>query len=198
MTDDQQDPGGYALGYARTGRGTDGLEEQLDALTEAGIEPARIYSDRATAAASNTAERPGWAAMLAYARPGDTTVVVGLDRLGRTIPEVLASARELTNHRIGLRSLREGLDTGESTGAMVVGILASLAVLDDEAAPPRQRARAQSAHSTVGRPRALDDSQVSAAERLRAQGHPVPEIAEELGVSRATVYRSLAQRRSVR
>lgn len=189
---------GYELGYARTGPGSGRLEEQLDSLTDAGIEPARIYSDRAPGTSSTAADRPGWAALLAYARPGDTTVVVGLDRLGRTVPEVLASARELTGRSIGLRSLREGLDTNDPTGAMVVGLLASLAVLDDEAPGPRRRLRSPHASGGVGRPPALDDEQVAAAETLRAQGHPVPDIAAELGVSRATVYRHLAQRRTVR
>ncbi len=198
MTEHQRGHAGYQLGYARTGRESPGLEAQLDSLAEAGVEPSRIYSDRVTGASSIAAERPGWAALLAYARPGDTTVVVGLDRLGRTVPEVLASARELTVRRVGLRSLREGLNTDDSTGAMVVGVLASLAVLDDEAGGPPRYPRSESASTGVGRPRALDDDGVAAAERLHAQGYPVPEIAAELGVSRATVYRRLASRRSVR
>lgn len=188
---------GFALGYARTGPGSPGLEAQLDALADAGIEPARIYSDM-PADASTSTDRPGWTALLAYARPGDTAVVVGLDRLGRTAAEVLASTRELARRRIGLRSLREGLDTAERTGAIIVGVLASLAELDEEARHTRRRPGQRPHPTTVGRPRALDDDQVAAAERMRAAGHRVPAIAAELGVSRATVYRSLAERRTAR
>ncbi|MFT4088368.1 MAG: recombinase family protein [Gordonia sp. (in: high G+C Gram-positive bacteria)] len=197
MTSQTEGSPGLHLGYARAGAGPSTLEEQLDALADAGVEPARIYSDKISAG-SPAAERPGWAALLAYARPGDTTVVVGIDRLGRTAPEVLSSARELTRRSIGLRSLREGLDTREPTGAMIVAVLASLAELDDEAKAARRSSRTDHSTSHVGRPRALDDSQIAVAERLRAAGHPVPKIARELGVSRATLYRSLAERKSVR
>ncbi|ALG85021.1 recombinase family protein [Gordonia phthalatica] len=188
----------YQLGYARAGRETHGLEAQIDALTGVGVEPSKIYSD-STGSLSPAADRPGWSALLAYARPGDTTVVAGIDRLGRTAPEVLASALELTRRRIGLRSLREGLDTDDPVGALIVSVLASLAELDEEAearptAPARRRAHA----ATVGRPRALDDEQVDVAERMKAAGHSVPQIATELGVSRATLYRTLAERRATR
>ncbi|MEZ5211812.1 recombinase family protein [Gordonia sp. (in: high G+C Gram-positive bacteria)] len=196
MTIDQESASAFRLGYARTGTGSPGLEAQIDALTDAGIEPARIYTDKTEA--PETVERPGWTALLDYARPGDTTVIIGLDRLGRTTPEVLASARELTRRRIGLRSLREGLDTADPTGSTIVGVLASLAELDDEAAATRPGTGGGRVDSAVGRPRALDDTQVAAAERMRVAGLRVPEIAARLGVSRATVYRSLAGRRAQR
>lgn len=196
MTTHQPVGAPFLLGYARTGPGPHDLDGQIDALSDAGIEPARIYSDKADAS-SPAAERPGWAALLSYARPGDTTVVVGIDRLGRSTPEVLASARELTTRHIGLRSLREGLDTQDPAGSMLVGVLASLAELDDEARLTRRRPGGRRPHaSTVGRPRALDEAQIAAAERMRAAGHRVPEIASELGVSRATLYRTLADRKA--
>lgn len=187
------------LGYARAGTGTQSLNAQIDALTDADVDPTRIYSDTFAGVASVVA-RPGLSALLDYARPGDLVVVVGVDRLGRTTPEILATARELTQRRIGLRSLREGLTTEEPTGATIVGVLASLAEVDDEHGQARRHASTSSSRvvSTVGRPRALDDDQVAAAERMRADGHPVPVIAEALGVSRATLYRTLAERRVVR
>ena len=186
----------YQLGYARAGRETHGLEAQIDALTDAGVEPTRIYSDSA-GSLSPAADRPGWSALLAYARPGDTTVVAGIDRLGRTAPEVLASTRELTRRRIGLRSLREGLSTDEPVGTLIVNVLASLAELEDEA--PSSTAHRRRPHAAaVGRPRALDDEQIDIAERMKAAGRSVPQIATELGVSRATLYRTLAERRATR
>ncbi|KJR06982.1 recombinase family protein [Gordonia sihwensis] len=200
MRDDEAVGAGYRLGYARAPGGSQRLEAQIDTLTDAGVEPSRIYSDR-SGAGTPSSERPGWAALLDYARPGDTTVVVGVDRLGRTAREVLSSARELTRRRIGLQSLREGVDTADPAGAMIVGVLASLAELDDEEPTSEHRRsphRRSHAASGVGRPRALDETQAAAAERMRAAGHPVPAIAAELGVSRATLYRTLAERRTRR
>ncbi|MEE3853523.1 recombinase family protein [Gordonia sp. LSe1-13] len=188
------------LGYARAGTETRSVENQIDALTGAGVDPERIYSDVSTESAA-AHERPGLAALLGYARPGDTTVVVGIDRLGRTTPEVLATARDLATRQIGLRSLREGLDTDDTAGAMIVGVLASLAELDREIGQSRRRSATASRETTtmpVGRPRALDGDQVAIAERMRADGLPVPSIAAALGVSRATLYRTLAERRSAR
>lgn len=185
------------LGYASTSGGTRTLESQIDALTAAGIDPARIYSDGDVATVQR---RPGWTALLDYARPGDTVVVLGIDRLGRTTPEVLATARDVSERHIELRSLREGIDTADSAGAMIVGVLASLAELAAECGKPGRTGTAASRPdntSSVGRPRALDDGQVAVAERMRTEGRSVPTIAAVLGVSRATLYRTLAERRSV-
>ncbi|MBM7369445.1 recombinase family protein [Gordonia hydrophobica] len=188
----------YQLGYARAGGDRYSLEAQIDALTNVGVEPARIYSDKTTAASAST-DRPGWAALLAYARPGDTTVIAGIDRLGRSGPEVLASALELSRRRIGLRSLREGLDTSDPVGAMIVGVLSSLAELDEEVGARQARSTVGRSHATsVGRPRALSAAQVDVAEQMKAAGRSVPQIATELGVSRATLYRTLAERRATR
>lgn len=198
MTIDTGTGAAYQLGYARSSGPAGGLESQIDALVDVGVEPARIYSDKADDT-SPTAGRSGWAALLAYARPGDTTVVVGIDRLGRTAPEVLASTLELTRRQIGLRSLREGLDSDDPVGATIINVLASLATIDEEAGGGLMASSSHRAHgATVGRPRALDEAQIAVAEQMRAAGHPVPRIASELGVSRATVYRTLADRRANR
>ncbi|WP_431840271.1 recombinase family protein [Gordonia hongkongensis] len=188
-----------ALGYARDSPGAHALAPQIDALTDAGVDPARIYTDASDRSAS-AGRRPGMAALLDYARAGDTTVVVGIDRLGRDIREVMEIANQMAGRRIGLRSLREGIDTADPAGAMIVAVLASLAELDDAPArSDRSTARTlRGSTSAIGRPRALDSDQVARAEQMRAQGVSVPRIAQELGVSRATLYRTLAERRSVR
>ncbi|GAB86549.1 recombinase family protein [Gordonia rubripertincta] len=190
-----------SLGYARETPGAHALGPQIDALTEAGVDPGRIYTDAADRA-QPADRRAGMVALLDYARAGDTTVVVGIDRLGRNIREVMAITRELAKRRIGLRSLREGIDTDDPTGAMVVGVLASLAELDDPSPALTSARPLTTTHrrspSTVGRPRVLDDEQVLRAEQMRAAGESVPRIAQTLGVSRATLYRTLAERRTVR
>lgn len=187
---------GQLLGYARVSTGHQSLDAQSDALTTAGVDPARVYSDKLTGA-STREQRPGLASLLDYARAGDTIVVVGIDRLGRNAAEVMLTIRDLGERDIVLRSLREGIDTSNATGRMVAGVLASLAELELELQRER-RAAAKSARKArgldIGRPRALSAEQIALATRMRSSGEPVPVIAETLGVSRATLYRALANR----
>lgn len=187
-------PTGTILGYMRVSTGHQSLDAQADALTAAGVDPDRVYSDKLTGT-STREQRPGLAALLHYARPGDTITVTGIDRLGRNAAEVMATIRDLGQRDIIIRSLREGIDTSNATGRMIAGVLASLAELELElgkerrsAAREARRARGQN----IGRPKALDTEKAELARRMRASGEPAPVIAKALGVSRATVYRVLA------
>jgi DNA invertase Pin-like site-specific DNA recombinase len=185
---------GTQLGYARVSTEHQSLDQQVDALAVAGVESNRVYSDKLSGT-STRQQRPGLAALLDYAREGDAIVVVGIDRLGRNAAEVMTTIRELGERGIVLRSLREGIDTSNATGRMVAGVLASLAELELElgrerrtAARDARRARGQS----IGRPKALDQSKMALAQRMHASGESANTIAATLGVSRATVYRVLA------
>src|ERR1700747_1686568 len=182
---------GAQLGYARVSTGHQSLDQQLDALTAAGVDPDRIYRDKLSGTSSRE-QRPGLAALLDYARPGDAIVVVGVDRLGRNAAEVMATVRELRDREIVLRSLREGIDTSNATGRMVAGVLASLAELElelgrERRAAAREARRARGQH--IGRPKVLDKSKAGLAQRMHASGESASTIAAALGVSRATVYR---------
>ena len=186
---------GAQLGYARVSTGHQSLDQQLDAITAAGVDPDRVYEDKLSGT-STREQRPGLAALLDYARPGDAIVVVGIDRLGRNAAEVMATIRDLRDRNIVLKSLREGIDTSKATGRMVAGVLASLAELELElgrerraAAREARRARGQA----IGRPKALDKSKANLARRMHSSGEPASTIATALGVSRATIYRVLAE-----
>lgn len=185
---------GTLLGYARVSTGHQSLDAQADALTAAGVEAARVYSDKLTGT-STREQRPGLAALLDYAREGDTIVVVGIDRLGRNAAEVMLTIRDLGARGIVLRSLREGIDTSNATGRMVAGVLASLAELELELGRERRaasRAARKARDLPIGRPKKLDADKAALARRMRDSGEPVPTIADTLGVSRATLYRYLA------
>ena len=155
-----------------------------------------LVCTRTSCGPSTREQRPRLAALLDYAREGDAIVVVGIDRLGRNAAKVMTTIRELGERGIVLRSLREGIDTSNATGRMVAGVLASLAELELElgrerraAAREARRARGQS----IGRPKALDESKAALAQRMHASGKSARTIAATLGVSKATVYRVLAE-----
>jgi DNA invertase Pin-like site-specific DNA recombinase len=182
------------LGYARVSTAHQSLDQQMDVLTAAGVDSARVYTDKLSGT-STRQERRGLAALLDYARQGDAIVVVGIDRRGRNAAEVMTTIRDLGERGIVLRSLREGIDTSNASGRMVARVLASLAELELElgkerrmAARDARRARGQS----TGRPKALDPSKAALAQRMHTSGESASTIAATLGVSRATVYRALA------
>jgi DNA invertase Pin-like site-specific DNA recombinase len=116
------------LGYATASTDGRNLEGQLAELAAAGVDPRRVFTDKLSDSAERV--RAGRHAMLSYARSGDTVVVVALDRLGRSVAEVTRTIADLTERGITLRALKEGLDTGTSTGRVVAAIVRSLAELD--------------------------------------------------------------------
>lgn len=180
------------LGYARVSTQRQSLDQQLDALTTAGVDPDRVYVDKMSGARD---DREGLAALLAYARPGDTVVVIALDRLGRSLSHIVRTVADLTERGIVLRSLRESIDTSTSVGNMLVGIFGALAeyernLINERAQSARDAASARGKH--IGRPRALTDDQAAMARRMRQAGESVEDIRRALGVGRSTLYRLLA------
>jgi DNA invertase Pin-like site-specific DNA recombinase len=118
------------LGYATASTAGQNLEGQLAALNAAGVDPRRVFTDKMSDSAERV--RAGLHAMLSYARSGDTVIVVAIDRLGRSAAEVARTIAELTDRGIRLQALKEGLDTGTSTGRVVASVITSLAKLDLE------------------------------------------------------------------
>ncbi len=104
--------------------------------------------------------------------------------------------RELGERDIVLRSLREGIDSTNATGRMIAGVLASLAELELELGRERRAAAREARRSRgqhIGRPKVLDAKKAGLAQRMHANGESASTIANALGVSRATVYRVLAE-----
>ncbi len=176
------------LGYARVSTGHQVLDQQLDALSAAGVE-GRVFTDTMSGTRD---DRPGLAELMAYARAGDTVTVVALDRLGRSLSGIVQTVKTLGERGIVLRSLREGVDTSTSTGRMVLGIFASLAdyertLIGERAAAAREAARIRGRQ--VGRPSALTGEQVAMTVRMRSAGESVGDIGRTFGVGRSTLYR---------
>ena len=130
------------LGYARVGTIGQDFDAQLAALSAAGVDPSRVFTDKLSGSAKTA--RPGLAAMIDYARPRDTVVVAAIDRLGRSAAEVTRTIADLGELRISLCALREGIDTDTPTARAVAAIMATLAELELELGRERRAASRES------------------------------------------------------
>src|SRR3712207_1167387 len=139
-------------------------------------------------------------AALDYARQGDTLVVWKLDRLARSIRQLIETVEDLERRKIGLRSLTEAIDTTTSGGRLVFHVFAALAEFERSVIRERTRAGLEAARARGrkgGRPRSLGEGDLTAAKAmLRDPGITVEEVARRLGVGPATLYRHLPGGRS--
>lgn len=177
------------LGYVRVSTSKQTTDQQRDALEAHGVE--RIFEDIMSGART---DRPGLAALLDFARTGDTVVVWRLDRLGRSLSHVVQTAADLHERGINIVGLNDGIDYSTPTGRMLAGILATLAeyertLINERAEAAREAARIRGRQ--VGRPRAISDDQLRAVQAMRAAGEPMSAICTTLGLKRATVYAAL-------
>jgi DNA invertase Pin-like site-specific DNA recombinase len=184
------------IGYARVSTTGQDLDVQLTALTAAGVDASRMFSDKLSGSAKT--DRPGLSAMLNYARAGDTVVITAIDRLGRSVAEVTRTIAELGERRILLRAIRESVDTGTPTGRAVAAIMATLAELELELGRERRLASRESRRVRqlpATKPLKLNLERREQLRRLAASGEPVPELAKAFGIGRATAYRYLLELR---
>jgi DNA invertase Pin-like site-specific DNA recombinase len=187
-------PTGLDLGYARVSTTKQSLERQLDALSAAGIPNERIFTDKRTGA---TVDREGLAALLKYARPGDTIAVHTLDRLGRNLREVLNLVHDLAEKHIGVRSLADPLpiNTAEEGMSRIAFLLLALfaemerTFTAERAANARAVAEAKGRH--VGRPVAHPADKIEYARLLKAQGASLGAIATKTGIPKTSLHRYL-------
>ena len=181
---------GQLLGYARVSTADQAPELQLDALAEAGCD--RVWTDHAT---GTRADRPQLAAVLDHLRAGDTLVVWRLDRLARSLSDLLLIAKQLEERDVGLRSVREQIDTTTPGGRLIFHVFGALAEFEADLVRERTHAGLAAARArgrTGGRRPSLSAAQTARARELyEAKELTVEEIAQALGVSRATIYRAL-------
>jgi len=179
------------IGYARVSTADQTMALQLDALREAGVD--RIFHDQGVS--GSTSARPGLDSCLDHLRKGDVLTVWKLDRLGRNTQHVLSVVDDLMSRGIGFRSITEGLHTEGPMGKAMLTIMAAFAQLERDTMIERTRAGLAAAAANGrkgGRPRKVDDADAAKARNLRDKGVTATDIAKMLGVSRATVYRYLA------
>lgn len=176
-------------GYARVSTDEQDLAGQIAALRTAGADV--IYADHAS---GRNMERPEWVACLRSLRRGDVLTVVRLDRLGRSLVDLVGTIEELGRRGIEFRSLNEQIDTTTPSGKLMFQICASFAEYERSMIQARTRdglAAAKARGAQIGRPPSLSQEQVSTVRRLHSDGESVASIARIFEVSRRTVQRVL-------
>jgi DNA invertase Pin-like site-specific DNA recombinase len=179
---------GALIGYARVSTRDQKLDRQFAALNAAGC--LKIFADKKS---GKKAEREELGKALDYLRPGDILVVESLDRLGRSLQDLINIVSALRRQGVGLRSLKEAIDTTTPGGRLVFHVFAALAEFIRELIVEgtlegldAARARGQ----RLGRPPAMTPEQVGHARAMLAQPKAsIASIARLLGVSRSTLYK---------
>ncbi|WP_266034791.1 recombinase family protein [Brucella intermedia] len=180
------------VGYARTST-TDqkaGLEAQLRDLQQVGC--SKIFSEELSSVAD---KRPQLEAVIEWVREGDILVVTKLDRLARSVADLVTITEALRKKGVGLRILAMNLDTSTPTGKLMLNLLGSIAEFERELMLERQRegiAKAKAQGKYAGRQptarRKADDVM-----RMKAEGKSANDIVKLLGISRASVFRIIKE-----
>lgn len=187
-------------GYQRVSTTSQTLDRQTDALVGAGVDPSNIYSDKISGTKSS---RPGLDELLHHVRPGDSIVVTSFDRLGRSALHVFSTLKALEDKGVTVETLKatEAQFSG-ATGKFLRDVLILVAELERDMNSERvaearaaKAARAQAGEQVAGRPRtAMTGEKIAKVRALRAKGRTASEIATLTGMSRASVYRALADK----
>ena len=182
------------IGFARVSTGAQDLALQHAALTAAGC--ARIFDDQASGA---QADRPGLAAATDYLRAGDVLVVWKLDRLARSLPNLIEAVRGLEAAGVGLRSLTEQIDTTTPGGRLIFHIFGALGQFERDLIRERTQAGLAAARDSGrqgGRRPVMTESKRHRALALIAAGLTVREAAARIKVGKTALYQSLRNTQS--
>ena len=180
----------HILGYARVSTTDQSLAPQKDRLHEAGA--IRIFED---VISGKKFERPGLAALIDYARPGDSLTVTRLDRLGRSLKELLETVEDLWKQDIGLISLEERIDTTSAAGELIFHVFGAIAHFERRLISERTKDGIEAARAQgrkPGRP-PLAAETVLALQNLVGAGMTAGQAAKQLGIARSTAYRLIKE-----
>ena len=175
------------IGYARVSTQEQNLDLQMEALAMAGCK--KIFDDKIS---GSRLDRPGLAKALEMLREDDTLVVWKLDRLGRSVKQLVDLVGELHKQGVQFKSLTDSIDTATPSGRFFFHVMASLAEMERELTIERTQAGlavARQLGRTGGRKRQMTDSKIQSAKKLLASGVPPRDVAKNLGVSVPTLYR---------
>src|SRR3984957_10488604 len=178
------------IGYARVSTYGQTLDSQLEQLRKAGCASRNIYREKVTGA---RADRRELNRMLGKLASGDVVTVTRIDRLARSTFDLFAIVKRIVDAKAQFRSLAEPwADTGTSTGRLMIAVLGGLADVERDlirtrTAEGRSRAKARGQH--MGRPPKLNPAQQAEAQKRRAEGATIRELARSYGVGKSTISR---------
>jgi len=174
------------IGYARVSTHDQNLDLQQDSLYAAGCE--KIFVDELSGA---KAARPGLEQAMDSLREGDVLVVWRLDRLGRSLRNLLELVAQLEDKKFGFQSLQESMDTSSSGGKLIFHVFGALAEFERNIIRDRTNAGLAAARArgrSGGRPKKLDEQQRELVTRLYREGTPIPEILKTVKIAKSTLY----------
>ena len=176
------------IGYARVSTADQQPHLQIDKLRDAGCE--KLFEETASGAAT---DRPALRRAIEVARKGDILVIWKLDRLARSLKQLIETVEDLDRRGIELKSLTESIDTSSPGGKLMFHVFGALAEFERGVIRERTQAGLAAARArgrVGGRPRSINDDDIEAAKTLLKNPNiTVAEVADRLGISRATLYR---------
>ncbi len=181
------------IGYARVSTTSQNLDAQMDALKQAGCTKTFTNKDSGI-----KPSRPGWQAIIAYIRSGDTLVTTELTRMSRSLVHLLQIVQELEERSVELKSLQESIDTSTATGRGFLSIMGVIAQMEREikaerAAAGREAAKARG--KTGGRPRTDPDKLEQARILYQNSDRTAAEVCKPFGFSRRTFFNYMTKQK---
>jgi DNA invertase Pin-like site-specific DNA recombinase len=176
------------IGYMRVSSDSDrqSTDLQRDALLSAGVDARNLFEDHASGARS---DRPRLTRALDFVRPGDVLVVWKLDRLGRSLPHLLAIVNSLKDKQVAFRSLTEGMDTTKASGELLFHVFGALA----QERVVAGLAAAQRRGRVGGRPRAIVGEKLDAIIAALDGGMSKAAVCRNFGIKRTTLIGTLTR-----
>lgn len=181
---------GDILGYARVSTADQDLTGQVTRLQEAGA--IRVFED---VISGKQFERPGLSALMDHARPGDSLAIIRLDRLGRSLKELLETVERLKAQDIGLISLEERIDTTSAAGELIFHVFGAIAHFERRLISERTKDGIEAARAQgrkPGRP-PIEAETIVALQSLVQAGMTAGQAAKQLGIARSTAYRLIKE-----
>jgi len=179
------------VGYARVSTAEQNLDMQIEALKAAGVHEDNIWSEKVSAASS---KRPRLELALLDAREGDTFVVWKLDRLSRSLLDLLGHMKDFEERGVSFKSLTEGIDTNTPAGKLILHVIGALAQFERDLVVERTKAGVAAYRARggqIGQPRKLGDKDVDAIMKRIAKKERVRDLAKEYGVAPGTIYNAI-------